>query len=113
MGKISISWKKRIKLMKQIFAKPFLSCAFFILSFTLIYFLYQLLFGAYSFGEIEKLKINHEQQIFKNENQLKTNNNLKLELESLTNDKDALESYARRELGLIKEGEIIIEIKNE
>lgn len=99
--------------MKQLFAKPFLSFTFFILSFTLMYFLYQLLFGAYSFGEIEKLKANHQQQIFKNEKQLKNNNNLKLELESLTNDKDALESYARQELGLIKEGEIIIEIKNE
>ena len=99
--------------MKQLFAKPFLSFTFFILSFTLMYFLYQLLFGAYSFGEIEKLKANHQQQILKNEKQLKNNNNLKLELKSLTNDKDALESYARQELGLIKEGEIIIEIKNE
>jgi cell division protein FtsB len=99
--------------MKQLFAKPFLSFTFFILSFILMYFLYQLLFGAYSFGEIEKLKANHQQQILKNEKQLKNNNNLKLELESLTNDKDALESYARQELGLIKEGEIIIEIKNE
>ena len=41
------------------------------------------------------------------------NKNLESELESLTYDEDALEGYARQELGLIKEGEIIIEIEND
>ena len=44
---------------------------------------------------------------------IKKNKNLESELESLTYDEDALEGYARQELGLIKEGEIIIEIEND
>ena len=45
--------------------------------------------------------------------QIEKNKNLESELDSLTYDEDALEGYARQELGLIKEGEIIIEIEND
>ena len=45
--------------------------------------------------------------------QIERNISLENELDSLTHDEDALEGYARQELGLIKDGEIIIEIEND
>ena len=49
----------------------------------------------------------------KSRKQIERNISLENELDSLTNDEDALEGYARQELGLIKDGEIIIEIEND
>ena len=51
--------------------------------------------------------------LIENNLQIEKNKNLESELDSLTHDEDALEAYARQELGLIKEGEIIIEIEND
>ena len=77
------------------------------------YFIYEIFFGMYSFNEIKKLESKKEIISIENNLQIEKNKNLESELESLTYDEDALEGYARQELGLIKEGEIIIEIEND
>ena len=99
--------------MKQLIARPLPKIIIFLLFFIFLYFLYQFFFGAYSFSEIKKLESSHQELVLENEKQIKKNTNLKSEVDSLTNDEDALEGYAREQLGLIKKGEIIIEIKNE
>ena len=77
------------------------------------YYIYEIFFGMYSFNEIKKLESKKEIIFIENNLQIEKNKNLESELESLTYDEDALEGYARQELGLIKEGEIIIEIEND
>jgi len=77
------------------------------------YYIYEIFFGMYSFIEIKKLESKKEIISIENNLQIEKNKNLESELESLTYDEDALEGYARQELGLIKEGEIIIEIEND
>tara|TARA_B100001093_G_scaffold112550_1_gene104889 strand:- start:283 stop:582 length:300 start_codon:yes stop_codon:yes gene_type:complete len=84
-----------------------------LLIIVFIYYIYEILFGMYSFTEIKKLESKKETLLIENNIQIEKNKNLKSELESLTYDEDALEGYARQELGLIKEGEIIIEIEND
>ena len=84
-----------------------------LLIIVFIYYVYEILFGMYSFTEIKKLESKKETLLIENNIQIEKNKNLKSELESLTYDEDALEGYARQELGLIKEGEIIIEIEND
>ncbi len=77
------------------------------------YYIYEIFFGMYSFNEIKKIESKKEIISKENNLQIEKNKNLESELESLTYDEDALEGYARQELGLIKEGEIIIEIEND
>ena len=77
------------------------------------YYIYEIFFGMYSFNEIKKLESKKEIISIENNLQIEKNKNLESELETLTYDEDALEGYARQELGLIKEGEIIIEIEND
>lgn len=77
------------------------------------YYIYEIFFGMYSFSEIKKLESKKEIISKENNLQIEKNKNLESELESLTYDEDALEGYARQELGLIKEGEVIIEIEND
>ena len=84
-----------------------------LLIIVFIYYIYEIFFGMYSFTEIKKLESKKETLFTENNLQIKKNKNLESELESLTYDEDALEGYARQELGLIKEGEIIIEIEND
>ena len=84
-----------------------------LLIIVFIYYIYEIFFGMYSFSEIKKLESKKETLFIDNNIQIKKNKNLESELESLTYDEDALEGYARQELGLIKEGEIIIEIEND
>lgn len=84
-----------------------------LLIIVFIYYIYEIFFGMYSFTEIKKLESKKETLFIDNNIQIKKNKNLESELESLTYDEDALEGYARQELGLIKEGEIIIEIEND
>ena len=76
------------------------------------YYIYEIFFGMYSFNEIKKLESKKEIISIENNLQIEKIKNLESELDSLTYDEDALEGYARQELGLIKEGEIIIEIEN-
>ena len=77
------------------------------------YYIHEIFFGMYSFNEIKKLESKKEIISIENNLQIEKNKNLESELESLTYDEDALEGYARQELGLIKEGEVIIEIEND
>ncbi len=84
-----------------------------LLIIVFIYYIYEIFFGMYSFTEIKKLESKKETLLIENNIQIEKNKNLESELESLTYDEDALEGYARQELGLIKEGEIIIEIEND
>ena len=84
-----------------------------LLIIVFIYYIYEIFFGMYSFTEIKKLESKKETLFIDNNIQIEKNKNLESELESLTYDEDALEGYARQELGLIKEGEIIIEIEND
>ena len=84
-----------------------------LLIIVFIYYIYEIFFGMYSFTEIKKLESKKETLFIENTIQIEKNKNLESELESLTYDEDALEGYARQELGLIKEGEIIIEIEND
>ena len=84
-----------------------------LLILVFIYYIYEIFFGMYSFTEIKKLESKKETLLIENNIQIAKNKNLESELESLTYDEDALEGYARQELGLIKEGEIIIEIEND
>ena len=84
-----------------------------LLIIVFIYYIYEIFFGMYSFNEIKKLESKKEIISIENNLQIEKNKNLESELESLTYDEDALESYARQELGLIKEGEVIIEIEND
>ena len=84
-----------------------------LLIIVFIYYIYEIFFGMYSFTEIKNLESKKEIIFTENNIQIKKNKNLESELESLTYDEDALEGYARQELGLIKEGEILIEIEND
>ena len=84
-----------------------------LLIIVFIYYIYEIFFGMYSFTEIKKLESKKEIIFTENNLQIEINKNLESELDSLTYDEDALEGYARQELGLIKEGEIIVEIEND
>ena len=84
-----------------------------LLFIVFIYYIYEIFFGMYSFTEIKKLESKKDIIFIENNLQIEKNKNLESELDSLTHDEDALEGYARQELGLIKEGEIIIEIEND
>jgi len=84
-----------------------------LLIMTFIYYIYEIFFGIYSFNEIKKLESKKEATFYENTKQIERNMSLEDELDSLTYDEDALEGYARQELGLIKDGEIIIEIEND
>ena len=84
-----------------------------LLIIVFIYYIYEIFFGMYSFNEIKKLESKKDTILIENNLQIEKNKNLESELDSLTYDEDALEGYARQELGLIKEGEIIIEIEND
>lgn len=84
-----------------------------LLIIVFIYYIYEIFFGMYSFNEIKKLESKKDIIFIENNLQIEKNKNLESELDSLTYDEDALEGYARQELGLIKEGEIIIEIEND
>ena len=93
--------------------KNFPSGIIILLIIIFTYYIYEIFFGMYSFNEIKKLESKKEIISIENNLQIEKNKNLESELESLTYDEDALEGYARQELGLIKEGEIIIEIEND
>ena len=77
-----------------------------LLIIVFIYYIYEIFFGMYSFNEIKKLESKKDIIFIENNLQIEKNKNLESELDSLTYDEDALEGYARQELGLIKEGEI-------
>ena len=67
---------------------------------------YRLWLGKHSISQL--ITTTHEINIQKNINKiaLEKNNSLKLKITEFKNDEYAIENYARRELGMIREGEI-------
>jgi len=75
----------------------------------LIYLLYDIFFGDYSFSQQGKLKevVNiKEEELSKISNE---NQNIKTEIQFIKNNDDYLELIAREELGLVREGEEYID----
>ena len=81
-----------------------------ILIFLILFYIIGIFFGENSIGRLDKMtqeKIILENKIVK----LKEDNKIaRMELDSFTNDPEALEGYARGKLNLIKKGEVLIEL---
>ena len=88
----------------------FLPSILVILIFLILFYIIGILYGDNSISRLntmtqEKTKL--EQKIA----ELKEDNTyLRMELDSFTNDPEALEGYARSNLNLIKKGEVLIEL---
>ena len=81
-----------------------------ILIFLILYYIIGIFYGENSIGRLDKMtqeKIILENKIVK----LKEDNKIaRMELDSFTNDPEALVGYARSKLNLIKKGEVLIEL---
>ena len=81
-----------------------------ILIFLILFYIIGIFYGENSVGRLDKMaqeKIILENKIVK----LKEENKVaRMELDSFTNDPEALEGYARNKLNLIKKGEVLIEL---
>tara|TARA_Y100001935_G_C17274156_1_gene493683 strand:+ start:1141 stop:1368 length:228 start_codon:yes stop_codon:yes gene_type:complete len=67
-------------------------------------------YGENSMGQLnkmtqDKISLENKVAILKEENKI-----ARMELDSFTNDPDALEGYARSKLNLIKKGEVLVEL---
>ena len=92
----------KIKRVANIFLYSFLLC-------LLIYLLYDIFFGDYSFSQQTELKevVNiKEEELSKISNE---NQNIKTEIQFIKDNDDYLELIAREELGLVREGEEYID----
>ena len=71
----------------------------------------EIIFGKFSLENIHLL--NEQKQVLKDEIlQLEKKNVLaKMKLDSISNDPESLETYARGEMNLVKEGEILLEVR--
>ena len=80
------------------------------LIFLILFYIIGIFYGENSIGRLDKMvqeKIILENKIVK----LKEDNKIaRMELDSFTNDPEALEGYARSKLNLIKKGEVLIEL---
>ena len=83
---------------------------FLILIFLILFYIIGIFYGENSIGRLDKMtqeKIILESKIVK----LKEDNKIaRMELDSFTNDPEALEGYARSKFNLIKKGEVLIEL---
>jgi len=81
-----------------------------LLIFLILFYIIGIFYGENSIGRLDKMtqeKIILENKIVK----LKEDNKIaRMELDSFTNDPEALEGYARSKLNLIKKGEVLIEL---
>ena len=81
-----------------------------ILIFLVLFYIIGIFYGENSIGRLDKMiqeKIILENKIVK----LKEDNKIaRMELDSFTNDPEALEGYARSKFNLIKKGEVLIEL---
>ena len=81
-----------------------------ILIFLILFYIIGIFYGENSISRLDKMtqeKIILENKIVK----LKEDNKIaRMELDSFTNDHEALEGYARSKLNLIKKGEVLIEL---
>ena len=88
----------------------FLPSILVILIFLILFYIIGILYGDNSISRLNTMtqeKATLEQKIA----ELKEDNTyLRMELDSFTNDPEALEGYARSNLNLIKKGEVLIEL---
>ena len=81
-----------------------------ILIFLILFYIIGIFYGENSIGRLDKMtqeKIILENKIV----ELKEDNKIaRMELDSFTNDPEALEGYARSNLNLIKKGKVLIEL---
>jgi len=88
----------------------FLPSTLVILIFLILFYIIGILYGENSISRLntmtqEKITLEHKIAKLKEENKF-----LRMELDSFTNDPEALEGYARSNLNLIKKGEVLIEL---
>ncbi len=88
----------------------FLPSILVILIFLILFYIIGILYGDNSISRLntmtqEKAMLEHKIAELKEDNTY-----LKMELDSFTNDPEALEGYARSNLNLIKKGEVLIEL---
>ena len=81
-----------------------------ILIFLILFYIMGIFYGENSLSRLnemsqEKLALENKIAKLKEENKI-----LRMELDSFTNDPEALEGYARSNLNLIKKGEVLIEL---
>ena len=81
-----------------------------ILIFLILFYIIGIFYGENSIGRLDKMT--QEKNILENKIvELKEDNKIaRMELDSFTNDPEALEGYARSNLNLIKKGEVLIEL---
>ena len=88
----------------------FLPSVLAILIFLILFYIIGIFYGENSFSRLDRMtqeKVILENRIVK----LKEDNKIaRMELDSFTNDPEALEGYARNKLNLIKKGEVLIEL---
>ena len=88
----------------------FLPTILVILIFLILFYIIGILYGDNSISRLntmtqEKATLEHKIAELKEDNTY-----LRMELDSFTNDPEALEGYARSNLNLIKKGEVLIEL---
>ena len=88
----------------------FLTSILVILIFLILFYIIGILYGDNSISRLntmtqEKATLEHKIAELKEDNTY-----LRMELDSFTNDPEALEGYARSNLNLIKKGEVLIEL---
>lgn len=88
----------------------FLPSILVILIFLILFYITGIFYGENSLSRLNKMS--QEKLILENKiAKLKEENKiLRMELDSFTNDPEALEGYARSNLNLIKRGEVLIEL---
>ena len=82
----------------------------FVMLLLLLFLQYQLWFGSSGLRALMSIKKQLAVQMDENEKLRQRNQSLLFEIEHLHNNKDAVESRARNELGLIKKGETFYQI---
>tara|TARA_Y100000817_G_scaffold162654_1_gene127016 strand:- start:99 stop:401 length:303 start_codon:yes stop_codon:yes gene_type:complete len=88
----------------------FLPSILVILIFLILIYIMGIFYGENSISQLNKMtqdKIVLENKIA---NLKEKNKTARMELDSFTNDPDALEGYARSKLNLIKKGEVLVEL---
>ncbi len=88
----------------------FLPSILVILIFLILFYIIGILYGDNSISRLntmtqEKTTLERKIELLKEDNKY-----LRMELDSFTNDPEALEGYARSNLNLIKKGEVLIEL---
>ena len=83
---------------------------FLILISLILIYIIEMFFGEKSFSKLKDMK--KETLILESQiSNLKENNKVaKMELDSLTNDPDAIEGYVRNKMNMIKKGEVLVEL---